>query len=46
VCLMADPNRKPLGVKQNGEPVTIALPDKPPGPNESVLCLLIKTPGR
>ena len=45
-CLLEDPLYKSPGVRQYGEAVTIALPDKAPEPNDPVPCLLIKTPGR
>ena len=41
--LLADPERKALEVKQEGEHVTVALPEKAPDPIASVFCLEVGT---
>jgi len=43
--MLADPNRRRLAVKQEGEVLTVALPAKAPSDLGSVLCLETKSAG-
>jgi alpha-L-fucosidase len=38
-CLLADPDRTPLPIKQVGSELTVTVPAKAPGPLVNVLCL-------
>jgi hypothetical protein len=38
-CLLADPERKPLSITQNGKMLTVSLPTAAPGRYANVLCV-------